>query len=412
MLSEQKRIVVKYDEKKIITQEQNPEETSQSVLIWILASILLHLLLMLISITYKFHDINLQQRSLKEKEEYTPYILMQDPKQQQAPAQKQAPTVQEKKEKPQETKKAEEKPAPFDPNNMPLIIPGKAGIDHQDLDGKLTAHQNIAQKKSDNVDKSSGSPTQKPSAIVINEKTNSLDQSPDDSLEQETAAEPAQEDQSSLAQSAQDLQQQTQDTASLPQNHQAKQLSQLSFSPEKASFLSQARTAKKVKKHKRSGATNSDDSYAHVPEKKLQQEVKTMSFKDLGFGHASAAATIGNSSNLGINGLSPDIPTGEQLRYVTYLNKMSQMLNESYIYTLQINNLMNKRAMSSQEVTISMTIDRSGKLLDCHIVHPNKIPQINVFIVDVVKNVGLFNKLPNFYQGDTFRQIWTIRMLW
>lgn len=333
------------------------QEQNQSVIIWIIASILLHLLIMLIIMTYKFH-INIQPHEL-----FTPkqeqYLLLDNPPQQQ---------TQQQAAQPQQQKEEEKKETTLDLNKLPLITPGKSGVDHQDLSGVLTNFQN------------------EPETQATIDET----QIPDTNAE----TIPEEEQKEMLPTPAID-----QPIVSTPHRYQT------IFAPEKV-----AATLKKLSKPATPVKTPSEpsqDPYRYVPAPKQPIPVKTKSFKDLGLGFNNQHTTFGNSANMGLAGISPDIPTGEELRYVTYLNQMANMI----VSSLNTNHYKHWLSQYKGEpLMVHIKVNRAGQLLESRMIQASQTPGINTFILDSVQQVGLYNTLPKFITKDTFEIAWTIKI--
>lgn len=356
--------------------EQNQtREQMHPVLVWIIASILLHLLIMLIIMTYKFHTNTHSQLPLPKQQEQ--YVLWNNPapKQSAITPQKQQPTPQPLQQAPQQPKektvppKEEEKP--FDLNKLPIITPGKAGIDHQDLDGT----QQESQEKID-------SEKREPEDQKISTSQPPTKQSP------QTIPQPAQ---------------------SKPNNTDNLQKSTLA--PKPTSFMAPSKplsvpnTTTQAPQHPN---TSSDPSnpYRYVPALRKEIPVKSISFKDIGLGFDERHNTFGNSAHMGIAGNSPDIPKGDELRYVTYLNQMANMIVNS------LNTNHNKHWMSrytGEPIMVHIKVDRKGNLLESRMIQASKTQGINNYILDSIQQIGLFNSLPKFIAKDTFEISWTIK---
>jgi|GEM_PF-1399480 len=359
--------------------EQNQiREQIHPVLVWIIASILLHLLIMLVIMTYKFHTTTHSQLPLpKQQEQYVMWSTPQ-PKQQaitpqmQMPKQQPAPQAQQavaQKQAAQPQPKEEEKP--LDLEKLPIIMPGKAGIDHQDLDGTPQA----SQEKMDTDEKETKQ--QEPIAPPMPKET------PQQEAPQQKQSKPSDIDSRQQA---------------IPK-------------PKPTSFVAEGKPLPSPSKKTEAPQhpnTSSDASnpYRYVPTLRQEIPVKSISFKDIGLGFDDRHLTFGNSAHMGIAGNSPDIATGDELRYVTYLNQMANMIVNS------LNTNSNKHWMTrytGEPIMVHIKVDRKGNLLESRMVQASKAQGINDYILDSMKQVGLFNPLPKFIKKDTFEISWTIK---
>ncbi|MBP9764979.1 hypothetical protein KBD08_01450 [Candidatus Babeliales bacterium] len=333
------------------------------VIIWILASILLHLIIMLITMTYKYSmmDIPLAPQKLTKQDQ----AILWNPTQPQAqqPLPQSQPAQQPKKlealqpKKQEEEKKVEEKQSPpF--SKIPIITPGKKGLDHQSLDGEMSAIQNQI-SQDNNKDKK-----------ILR----------DNQALQPKALKP---------------QKQTQQQEKKEQEDVSPHGTRLISPPQHENYESEEQTE----------PDDNLDPYDYLPAPKSKVPVKTVSFKDLGLGFNEKATNFGNSSNWSMHGNSPDIPVGDELKYVTYLSQMARMLENSMLANSS-KKLIRKGPFET--LCFYVEVDRQGNLIDTHMNVPSKEPMINHFILDSVRKVGLFNPLPSFVQNKTFRFNWLI----
>lgn len=343
---------------------KNQNQTSSQkvpALTWIIASIMFHIFILLAIMTYKFNIFEQEDRKTIRPDDQV--VLWTNQQQKidlknlhQPPAQE---TQQTKPEPKKEEKIADQ---PELPQKMPIIIPGKQGIDLQNLDG-------------------SQSPVQYPP-----EKSQDLQETA--TIEQEPSIENAQNIGSSI------------------KNVPIYRTSPLDF-PKGNFFASSVPKPQQLKQQLDESKEESKNMYKHVPKLTQKTPIKTISFKDIGLGQNNSLSTFGNSAHMGIQGDSPDIPTGEELKYITYLNQMANMIVSSMHANPQKNLV---RGRTYEQVVFHVKVDRAGNLLATKIIRPSKQEVINIFIIESVKMVGLFNPLPNFISKDTFEINWRIEM--
>ncbi len=345
-----------------MNQEQIKEEKS-NILTLVLSSILLHMLLLLAVIFYR-----LAPETFPERKKLSPddrVTLWTSPTQkiiqpQQAILQ-QTPKQSPKKvdEKPQEEKKTE--PDFNFLKKAPIITPGKQGIDEQHTTGAnipiQTTNEKTKEEKPETIKNSSVKKTELEKGLeqVIHEKNDSF-----------------------------------------PENR----LSKISTTfkdgtKQPVKFDTNIKTFPKAK----------SVQHQNVPQVTQKSSAKSISFKDISLGFNNAATNIGNSQHLMIQGTSPDIPEGEELRYITFISQMANMIVSSMHSNPEIRLLPHN---SHEKIICFMKVARSGQLIDTKIIIPSKHEIINLFIIKSIRNVGLFNPIPKFISKDTFEINWHI----
>lgn len=337
-----------------MNQEQIKEEKS-SILTLILSSILLHMLLILAVIFYRLAPETFPERKKLSADDRV--VLWTNPTPQRM-APQQPPVPKKIDPKPEEQKKA-----PDDSNFLkkaPIITPGKQGIDEQNTTGEnIPIQPQPQQPKKDKVEPQP--------------KTADVKEIPKPIIEPKTSPEPK----------------------SIPTDTTSKTgtaYKEITKQPLKFDTNMKFPKAKSAQ-------------YAHVPEVTQKNSTKSISFKDISLGFNNAATNIGNSQHLMIQGTSPDIPQGDELRYITFINQMANMIVSSMHSNPQIRFLPHD---AHEKIICFMKVARSGELLDTRIVIPSKHETINLFIIQSIKNVGLFNPIPKFISKDTFEINWHI----
>lgn len=345
-----------------MNQEQIKEEKS-SILTLVLSSILLHMLLLLAVIFYRLAPETFPDRKKLSPDDRV--TLWTSPTQKimhpQQPIPKQLPKQLPQKvdEKPQEEEKTE--PDFNFLKKAPIITPGKQGIDEQHTTG-------------DNI------PIQTTNEKIKEEKTEPIKSISDKKTEPEKFI--AQEDSSKN-----DL---------VPEN----KLSKIS-----STFKEATKQAVKFDTDLKMFPKAKLAQHANVPQVTQKSSTKSISFKDISLGFNNAATNIGNSQHLMIQGTSPDIPEGDELRYITFISQMANMIVSSMHSNPEIRLLPHN---SHEKIICFMKVARSGELIDTKIIIPSKHEIINLFIIKSIKNVGLFNSIPKFIVKDTFEINWHI----
>jgi hypothetical protein len=377
---------------KNFQQEKSAQEEKSNILTLILSSILLHLLIMLAIIFYRFeHE---ESYEIPRMSPHDQAVLWTNP-----PAQmsQQMPTQAKQEPKKQEQPKQEPKQPEF-LKPLPKITPGKQGIDQQDFKGDNQIIQSI---------KSSEKKQEEPKAIP-KEKLNQKEE-----IKTQKEATP-----DTLSESGKKLLHQTADIIRQDPEQEKKFNSGRTIVPsqEKQESATATSAAKKKeivfdtdldflgKKTLLQKLIEKDEKYENVPSAQTKK-TKSISYKDIGLGFSNAGVNVGNSANLMIQGSSPDIPQGDELKYITYLNQMVKMIVSSMHSNSQINLIPR---YTGETVICHMKVTREGQLLNVHIVRPSRYEIINIFIVESIKQVGLFNQLPKFINKETFEINWHI----
>jgi hypothetical protein len=365
--------------------EKNLQEEKSSILTLILSSILLHLLVMLAIIFYRFEF---------EKSYEIPRITPDD----QAVLWTNPPTniaqqVSPPQPKIQPEPKKEEPKIP--PPNMksPKIMPGKQGLDQQDFNGDNAL---IQEKKSTEKKKE-----EKPKTQELKKE----DPKPKGDTQHKIASDAGKK-----------LLQPTTDIIRQDPTSEKKSLPIKDITPcEPAINASQPIDKKKDivfdtnldflgRKTLQEKLIEKDEKYENVPTPQTNK-MKSISYKDIGLGFSSTNVSVGNSAHMMMQGTSPDIPQGDELKYITYLNQMANMIVASMRSNSQLHLLPQTRG---ETIVCFMKVTKEGQLLDVRILKPSKHEIINIFIIESIKRVGLFNQLPKFINKETFEISWHI----
>ena len=342
-----------------MNQEQIKEEKS-SILTLLLSSILLHMLLILAIIFYRLApDMTSEKIKISQDDKV---VLWTSPSQKMIQSPAPIPKIEPKKV---EEKQKEEKQQEPDDNFLkkaPIITPGRQGIDEQFTSGANIPIETTDKKIQEEERKIPEPKPYEPKKIV------------EEKIEKEIPLESRVIKEDKFSQTVTNSKEQSKQPlkfdTNLPIFHKAK-----------------------------------STQYQHVPQVIQKSSVKSISFKDISLGFNNAATNIGNSMHLMIQGTSPDIPQGDELKYITFLNQMANMIVTS-IHTNPKVSLVPRAA--HEKIICFMKINRSGQLLDTRIISPSMHEIINIVIIDSIKNVGLFNPIPKFIAKDTFEINWHI----
>lgn len=340
-----------------MNQEQIKEEKS-SILTLLLSSILLHILLILIIIFYR---LNPEPFDIKHHITQDDQVILWT---EQAPVQPKAIPVKQEEPKQAPKQQPEQKKIPEPKVQQPIIMPGKQGIDEQH---------------------------------ITEEKSSTQDQSSQDRQKNQKIEPPAPKDLKKEEKKIEDNPIKKKNSPDQKPILHPKALTIIENPTEKTlkfdTNIDLSRKSKMSLEHK------------NVPQVTEKKSSKSISFKDISLGFNNAATNIGNSQHLMIQGTSPDIPQGEELKYLTFINQMANMIVTSMHTNPRIRMLPHN---VREKIICFMKINRSGQLLDTRIVSPSQHDAINGFIIESIKNVGLFNKIPNFIAKDTFEINWHI----
>ncbi len=366
--------------------EKNLQEEKSSILTLILSSILLHLLVMLAIIFYRFEfEKSYEIPRINSNDQA---VLWTNPPAN--TAQQITPPAQPKL---QPEPKKEEPKTPPPVMKSPKIMPGKQGVDQQDFNGDNAL---IQEKKATENKQKEEPKIQAPKKEEIKSQKNTTAETPSDSGKK-------------LLQPTTDIirQDPTSETKSLPVKE--------TISSEHRSNSAQPIDKKKDivfdtnldflgKKTLQEKLIEKDEKYENVPTPQTNK-MKSISYKDIGLGFSSTSVSVGNSAHMMMQGTSPDIPQGDELKYITYLNQMANMIVASMRSNSQLHLLPQTRG---ETIVCFMKVTKEGQLLDVRILKPSKHEIINIFIIESIKRVGLFNQLPKFINKETFEISWHI----
>jgi hypothetical protein len=364
------------NDEKNLQDEKSLQEEKSNILTLILSSILFHLLLMLAIMLYRFdHE---KSSDIPRVTAHDNVVLWTQP-----PVKTQ-PQTQEPKKQDEPKSKPEAKQPEF-LRQLPKIMPGKQGIDKQDFEGQNIPAQ--VQKLSEKKEEEKPTP---PKNEKIKKETTS--DAPKKTVEK--TYDIIRQDPTS--------QQTTKPPKEIENSEPEEKRSSLLEKKKEIIFDTDLDFLSKKTLHQK--LIEKDQLYENVPPTQ-NPKIKTISYKDIGLGFSNTATNIGNSAHMMMQGTSPDIPKGDELKYITYLNQMANMIVTSMQTNSQLHLLPRARG---ENIICFMKVTRDGQLLDARIIRPSKHEIINIFIIESIKQVGLFNQLPKFIDKDTFEINWHI----
>ncbi len=358
-----------------MNQEQIKEEKS-TIFTLLLSSILLHMLLILAIIFYRLRPEPLQKiKSLSPQDQV---ILWTNPAAKAIPAQAQPPVSPKQQPQQEQKSQQEEKKEPDAAyfKKAPIITPGNQGIDEQYTMGSKhsiqTTQGKILEEKIETINNISDEKKLPEKKIEDSKRVSEQKIFDANSQKGRSICKPDEEVK----------------VPSINNSAQQNEKQRLKFDTNLKMFAK----AKPI-------------SPKNVSQVMQKNSVKAISFKDIGLGFNNAATNIGNSQHLMIQGTSPDVPEGEELRYITYISQLANMIVNSMHANPQIKSLPYR---TNEKIICFMKVDRSGKLLDVQLITRSKHDIVNIFILQSITNVGLFTAIPKFILKDTFEINWHI----
>lgn len=356
-------------QKKINSQR----EIVHPIIIWIIASILFHLLLALGIITLKISS--LPPVSLKKETQDRAILMMDEPKKQKIQTQPQSPAVQATAPQKKETKK-EEKPKEKEEPKLKwsdyTLIPGRQGINKQNIDDpKQLLNMPKPEEQKTKIDKK-------------DKKTEKI--TPEEKIEQKELIESKQkhsdltDSQSLIAQPK-------------PQKIIEKPITQFIDQDQKKRSIKE-----KLKKEFKRTPIEEQDPYEFVPEPS-----RLVSFQNLNLGFDNNYATIGNNANLIQQGITSAVPDAGSLKHLTYYNQCAEMMKSEIRTHPQIRLCQN---ISGKHLVCAVTVDRQGRQLEFRMLQGSGNIILDRVIQESIMAVKMFPKVPTFIPDSPFVMRW------
>ena len=341
-------------------------EAVHPIIIWIIASILFHLLLALGIITLKISSLPLT--SPKKKTKDTAILMMDEPKKQTLPTpqNQQSTPSQSQKVKKQEAEKPKEEPKLKWSDYT--LIPGRQGINQQNI------------KDPSNL---KNLPKPEEQKIKTEKKAKNLDAhvKPETIHVQKTEKEfTEQNDLKSL------------NSEPKPQKITEKPLTQFTDHEQKKSSIKE-----KLKKEFKT-PIEQQDPYEFVPEPS-----RIISFQDLNLGFDNHYATIGNNANLIQPGITSAVPDAASLKHLTYYNQCAEMMKNEIRTHPQIRLCQN---VAGKNLVCAVTVDRQGRQLEFRMLQGSGNVILDRVIQESIMAVKMFPPVPSFIPDSPFVMRW------
>lgn len=358
-------------------EQRKNTESLHPILVWIIASILFHMLLLLGIITLKMNHIELPQPERINQQDRA-ILMMDEPKQKimPTPQQVQQPIKKESEPKPQ--------PQAQQPKEQPLnyrITPGKKGLDAQQIK-KMTDLENLP-KPQDQITDEQKSQNQAEQQAKQEEPIEKLPQAPEiiekkEELPQETQLQELEEPDEKATQ--------TRHSSSTTKMIDQEMRQSISKKPMEQETPSRSISQKQ----------NPQD---FVPKK----QTSSISFKDLNLGFNEQIQTVGNSSSLIMNGTNFQVPTGTNLKHITYLNQCADMMVQA-VRTHHSRRLV--PATGHNHMYFKLSVDKSGRQLEFVKIKGTGNDLLDRIIEESIQSITLFPKVPSFINEEPFTMRW------
>lgn len=336
-------------QKKINTQR----EVIHPIVIWIIASILFHLLLALGIITLKISSLQLAPPKKNQTNDRA-ILMMDEPKKQpvQTQPQQQAPAPAQKKEiKKEEKPKEKEQPKWSDYT----LVPGRQGINQQNLQDPQNL-QNMPKPEEQKLEKKEKSKIQEP----VQEQIPQQIEKPKNDLSATKSA---------------------------------KALNQFLDQDKKKSSI------KEILKKEFKTPISEQDPYEFVP-----QPSRIISFQDLNLGFDNRYATIGNNANLIQQGITIAAPDEVSLKHLTYYNQCAGMMKTAFATHPQTRLRQNA---TGKRFRFDLVVDRQGNQLELRVIQGSGDMILDRIIQESIASIRIFPKVPSFIPDSPFVMRWT-----
>lgn len=354
----------------------NKKENSDQILIWIIASILFHILLGLILMVFNIHhSLNLPKPTTLPKQDYDHAILMMD-----QPQQHQQPPITEQTAKQQEPKeektKKPESTSQNDPSRNFILIPGKQGLDAQQLSEKDLKSLPKPEEQS--------MPNMPP-----------LPEKPDIKNQTETP----------LAKQSETPKTLTQNIKKIPEPIKKEPTHFVDDDPRAS--MTKKTEEKKVENQNDNSNSSIQETNEFIGQPKPQQFVPqrkhNVSFKDLNLGFNEQYQTVGNTKYLMQNGLSFDVPDAESMKWITLKNQFAETMISAFRSHPQF---YLRKPTGKQMVKFITTTNRQGQLIDLKLYEGSKDIILDQIVLESLRSIPLYPQIPTFIKDDIFTQLW------
>ena len=336
------------------------------ILIWIIASILLHLLIMLGLKSIKMHQAKEKKRLLNNKSDHA--ILMMDQPKKQPIQQQTTPTINKQPivKKPEKSK-----------HNLHdfTLIPGRAGIDQQKLDDPANL-KNLPTPENQHLKKE-----------LKHNKTNT------DSIKKQFQ-EPENLDKKETEESLEET------VAEKTENRPPILSSCVSIIDQENQTKIQEKSKTNNKNHKKLRI----DPIEQNPYEYTPNPSREISFKNLNLGFDINASTIGNNAHMIQQGITFAAPDEVSLKHLTYYHQCAGMMKTAFATHPQVRL---RQYATGKKFRFDITVDRKGNQINFVTIQGSGDMILDKIIQESIQSVTMFPNVPNFITDDPFVMKWT-----
>ncbi|HSW76638.1 MAG TPA: TonB C-terminal domain-containing protein [Candidatus Saccharimonadales bacterium] len=357
--------------------EEYKKNSSRPIIVWIIASILLHIILALISMVLHINDHH-KENTFKKNDRF--FVSPQEKKSATMMLDQIKPTTAKKALEKKTEKPIEKQVKPDEPPLIHTLIPGRKGLDLQNITDELSKAQG-----------------QQPQKITSTKPTQEKKISSAQEAKQASAPKPVPVvkpvvEKKELIKKLRKIASNMYDSSQLPQIEQTQQ----DIPEQNEQALHESKPVQEISNT--THETSSHDPYEYVPK-------QTMSLKDLQLGFNQFLSNVGNTECLIQQGNTKAVPDGQSLKHITYNNQFAKtMLGSIHMHP-------KARVISygrNKQISFIITIDRKGNLLDLRITKESGDPLIDTVTLESLRNAGLYPAVPSFISDDPYVQQWTI----
>ncbi len=341
------------------------------ILIWIIASILLHLLIMLGLKSIKMHQAKEKNKFLKNISDRA--ILMLDEPKNKSMQQTALPAPQTSIDKKKQEPKPKHKLTDF------TLIPGRAGIDKQQLDDPANL-KNLPTPENQHLKK------QLENKMPKTDPLKKEFQEPEDldKTEIEESPEPT------IAQKA--IEKIENIPTALP--------SSVSIIDQKNENKIQEKSTINSKKSKKIRIIpNEQNPYEYTP-----NPSREISFKNLNLGFDINAPTIGNNAHMIQQGITFAAPDEVSLKHLTYYHQCAGMMKTAFATHPQVRL---RPYATGKRFRFDITVDRKGNQINFVTIQGSGDMILDKIIQESIQSVTMFPNVPNFIEDNPFVMKWT-----
>lgn len=344
------------------------QETIHPIVVWILASILFHLLLTLCIITLKARK--LQLNDLKKPKQEQAILMMEPPKQ-----------------KPITTLARPAKPAPSKPEPKKAQAPKTRHWSEYTL---VPGSQGVNKQNIENPQDLSNLPTPKNQMLQPKQDQKKSEQSASD---QQELIKPSQKSlPKEQPKEAQKIIDETLHGKAIAKPIEQKQPKSTALDNRTGNNDSEILSRKKT-------PLKEQNPYDFVPQPK-----RLISFQDTKLGFDNSVPTIGNNPHLIQQGRTFETPDAVSLKHLTYYNQCAEMMKTA-IATHPQRHL--RVYPTGKRFLFAITVDRTGRQLSLSVVQGSGDSILDRILIESVQSIALFPQIPNFIEDNPFTMRWT-----